>query len=135
MQKLTRLVISTLLIAGAIQPLMAQRGRSSDNRSAGFGDDERRIITEYYRVNTSNLPPGLAKRNGKLPPGLEKQLERNGQLPPGLQKRVSSFPPDLEARLPRLPEPLVRAVIGVQAVIYNKRTNVIVDVMAILGGR
>jgi hypothetical protein len=38
-----------------------------------------------------NLPPGLErheeKHNGKLPPGLQKQLDQKGQLPPGLEKR------------------------------------------------
>lgn len=38
-----------------------------------------------------NLPPGLEryeeKHGGKLPPGLQKQLDQKGQLPPGLEKR------------------------------------------------
>jgi hypothetical protein len=38
-----------------------------------------------------NLPPRLErheeKHNGKLPPGLQKQLDQKGQLPPGLEKR------------------------------------------------
>jgi hypothetical protein len=38
-----------------------------------------------------NLPPGLAKRD-RLPPGQERQLERNGTLPPGLQKRAQTLP-------------------------------------------
>ncbi|MDA2934264.1 hypothetical protein MYX82_07965 [Acidobacteria bacterium AH-259-D05] len=32
------------------------------------------------------MSPGLAKRE-KLPPGLQRQLQKNGTLPPGLQKR------------------------------------------------
>lgn len=36
------------------------------------------------------LPPGLAKRGGNLPPGLQKHLMRHGQLPPGLQKRLGN---------------------------------------------
>src|SRR5688500_5754194 len=53
-------------------------------RPEHFLPEERRIISEYYRrANTSKkgLPPGLAKRGGKLPPGLQKHLEKNGQLP------------------------------------------------------
>ncbi len=38
----------------------------------------------------SNLPPGLAKRNGNLPPGLQKHLDRTGHLPPGLEKRYGT---------------------------------------------
>lgn len=94
-----------------------------------FGVHEREIITRYYASHGSNLPPGLAKRGGNLPPGLEKQLERNGTLPPGLQKRIQPCPVELEQQLPPLPVEYRRAVIGVHLVIFNKNTNVIVDVM------
>ena len=43
------------------------------------------------------LPPGLAKRD-TLPPGLERQLQRNGKLPPGLEKRA--LPDELKRALP-----------------------------------
>jgi hypothetical protein len=51
-----------------------------------FGPRDRDLIGGYYQNQYSNLPPGLAKRGGNLPPGLERQLQRNGTLPPGLQK-------------------------------------------------
>lgn len=35
----------------------------------------------------NNLPPGLAKRNGNLPPGLQRHIDRTGHLPPGLEKK------------------------------------------------
>ncbi len=35
------------------------------------------------------LPPGLAKRDGHLPPGLQKHYERTGHLPPGLEKKIA----------------------------------------------
>ena len=95
----------------------------------GFGAHDREVITRYYANRGSNLPPGLAKRGGNLPPGLEKQLERNGTLPPGLQKRVQPCPVELERQLPPLPAAYRRGVIGAHLVIFNKNTNVIVDVM------
>jgi hypothetical protein len=95
----------------------------------GFGVHEREVITRYYSNRGSNLPPGLAKRGGNLPPGLEKQLERNGTLPPGLQKRVQPCPVELERELPPLPADYRRGVIGAHLVIFNRNTNVIVDVM------
>ncbi len=94
-----------------------------------FSAHEREVITRYYADHGSNLPPGLAKRGGNLPPGLEKQLERNGTLPPGLQKRIQPCPVELERQLPPLPVEYQRAVIGAHIVIFNKNTNVIVDVM------
>jgi hypothetical protein len=94
-----------------------------------FRKRDRDIIIVYFRAHRSGLPPGLAKRNGDLPPGLEKHLERNGTLPPGLQKRVQSLPPDLEVRLPRLPPIYRRGTIGPDVVILNRKTGAIVDIM------
>jgi hypothetical protein len=93
-----------------------------------FGND-RPLIEKYCRsLSTANLPPGLAKPGGDLPPGLEKQLQRNGHLPPGLEKRISYFPPDLERQLRPLPPDYTRAFVGGRAVIMNKATQVIVDI-------
>ena len=105
----------------------------SDDQGTGgkyvFSAHEREVITHYYSNRGSNLPPGLAERGGNLPPGLEKQLERNGTLPPGLQKRIQPCPVELERQLPPLPTEYRRAVIGAHIVIFNRNTNVIVDVM------
>ena len=67
------------------------------DRPAYFLPEERRIIENYYRSGgpSKGLPPGLAKRGGKLPPGLQKHLDKNGTLPPGLQKRLEPLPKDL----------------------------------------
>jgi hypothetical protein len=94
-----------------------------------FDSHDREVITTYYFGRTSNLPPGLAKRGGNLPPGLEKHLERDGTLPPGLQKRVQPVPVELERRLPPLETGYSRGVIGAHIVIYNRSTNVIVDIV------
>jgi hypothetical protein len=55
------------------------------DRPAYFLPEERRIIENYYRSGgpSKGLPPGLAKRGGKLPPGLR---------PSGIGKRK----PDIE---------------------------------------
>jgi hypothetical protein len=90
-----------------------------------FTDHDRRIIRDYFRGGYGNLPPGLAKRGGHLPPGLERHLQRNGQLPPGLQKRVEPFPHDLEARLTRLPTLTVRVVLGRTALILDERHTIL----------
>lgn len=92
-----------------------------------FRPGDRSIISGYYR----NLPPGLAKRNGGLPPGLEKQLRRKGHLPPGLEQRVTPLPPHIEVRLPRLPTGVVRGTIGSRAIIFEQRTSLILDCVPI----
>ena len=88
------------LIALAAVSLLAVGSTSAfakDDRPAYFLPEERRIIENYYRSSgpSKGLPPGLAKRGGKLPPGLQKHLDKNGTLPPGLQKRLEPLPHDL----------------------------------------
>jgi hypothetical protein len=107
-------------------------GNEDEGRKHGkheFGPHDREVIASYYSDRNSNLPPGLAKRGGNLPPGLEKHLERNGTLPPGLQKRLQPCPVELERQLPPLEPGYSRGVIGAHVVIYNRSTNVIVDIM------
>ncbi len=102
--------------------------REEDEESTYFSERDRRVILRYYAMNTSNLPPGLAKRGGHLPPGLEKHLERDGTLPPGLQRRVEPFPDELEAHLPRLPGGYSRVILSGRAMIvgpYNRIVDVI----------
>ncbi len=94
-----------------------------------FRPRDRDIIRSYYRNRYSNLPPGLAKRDGQFPPGLERQLERNGTLPPGLQKRIEIFPLELSRQLPPLPRGYVRGLMGGSAIVVNERTGAIIDVI------
>jgi len=99
-----------------------------------FVESHRDLIRHHYRsyADRGSLPPGLAKRGGDLPPGLEKQLQRNGHLPPGLEKKLYPFPVELERSLPPLKPGLIRGIIGGSAVIVNKETSVILDVFAVL---
>ena len=101
---------------------------SGGNVQYGFAAHDREVISSYYSQRTQGLPPGLAKRGGNLPPGLEKQLQRNGTLPPGLQKKLEPCPPELERQLPPLPEDYRRVVIDAHIAVINRHTNVIVDI-------
>lgn len=89
-----------------------------------FSDRDRHLIREYYHRH--QLPPGLAKRSS-LPPGLQKQVQRRGQLPPGL--RGDRLPGELEVTLSSLPEGYVRLRVGVDVVLMNTHTRVILDVI------
>jgi len=86
------------------------------------------MIDAYYRGHRSHLPPGLARRED-LPPGLERQLRRNGELPPGLRRRMVWFPRDLDRRLGPLPEGYRRCWVGNNVLVVNVRTFRIADVM------
>jgi hypothetical protein len=135
-----RLVIASLLCAA----LAFAQGKGKDKQpkekpgkpsSSGvavsvsvFSDRDRSSIHDYYWAGASSLPPGLAKRSGDLPPGLQKQLVRKGQLPPGLEKKLDPFPRDLEGRLPPLCGGCRRGLIGTQALIIDA-TNVVLDII------
>jgi hypothetical protein len=103
------------------------------NRPEHFLAEERRIIEEYYHKGSKRkqkgLPPGLAKRGGNLPPGLQKHLDKNGRLPPGLQKRLEPLPVDLDRRLPRLPEYWERVILERDIILIDRRTERILDII------
>lgn len=95
---------------------------------AVFTREEITLVKTYFRDNKSGLPPGLAKRE-KLPPGLEKQLQRNGTLPPGLQKKLQPMPSELERRMRTLPTGWRRVVIAGCVIMMNEKTSKIYDVV------
>lgn len=131
-----------LLLAGmiALSGCHAITGQSSvsgevrvENENArievAFGDDERRLIRDYF-ASDKGLPPGLAKKQ-KLPPGLARQVQKNGTLPPGLEGR--RLPGELERQLSPLPESYVRLRVGLDVVLMNRDTRVIVDIVEDIG--
>ncbi|MBF8270886.1 MAG: hypothetical protein HW386_2595 [Gammaproteobacteria bacterium] len=116
--------------------------------NASFSEVERQLIEKYFgkrvpvadsgaeaaaapkpkgKKGNKDLPPGLAKKD-KLPPGLEKQLQKNGTLPPGLAKR--NLPPDLEQQLPPPPKGYERQIVeDATIVLVNIATGLIADVI------
>ena len=103
-----------------------RRGSPRGSVEVIFSGQDREIIEDYVWEHGTGLPPGLAKKD-RLSPGLERQLRRNGQLPPGLQKRLSPFPRALEAQLGRLPRGHHRVFLGKRALILTA-ANVIMDI-------
>jgi len=93
-----------------------------------FATREITLIQSYFRTNLSSLPPGLAKRE-TLPPGLQKQLERNGTLPPGLQKKIQPLPLDLERQLSVIPTGYRRVVVAGNVILMNPTTGLIYDIV------
>jgi len=103
------------------------QGRVYENY--GFRSHDREVVSTYYSKHGSGLPPGLAKHNGNLPPGLAKQLQRNDTLPPGLQTTLQPCPVEITRELPPIPPTYQRSIIGAHIVVFNRNTNIIVDVM------
>lgn len=119
-----------------------------------FTEMERRIICDHYKIpacgtqsvlgqtqkghkgkvkgqigskdKTALLPPGLAQQDA-LPPGLERQYQRNGTLPPGLQKR--QLPDDLARALPRRRGDYDRVIVGNDVLLIQTATGVILDII------
>ena len=123
-----------MAIAAAISVVNGRSAVALDTkRPERFSADERRIIEEFYhqgkKAKKKGLPPGLAKRGGNLPPGLQKKLDRDGKLPPGLQKRLEPLPVDLDRRLPRLPEYYERVILERDIVLIDRRSNRILDII------
>ena len=96
-----------------------------------FSARDRRVIQSCMADNYSNLPPGLAKKD-RLPPGLERQLQRNGTLPPGLQKRVQPLPGTCTSQLPPLRQGWIRVSLSGRILLLD-RTNRILDIFNLRG--
>lgn len=94
---------------------VSENTRSVSVRVA-FEPRDVRVIREYYGPRYRNLPPGL-----------QNKYRRTGQLPPGWQKKMQPFVPRVERQLTVLPAGYQRGLIDGHAVIYNPRTQVIVD--------
>ena len=101
----------------------ADAGGTSTERS--FSSRDRRVIQSCFNGQYGDLPPGLAKRES-LPPGLARQVERNGSLPPGLQKRVQPLPLVCENQLPVLAGGMERVILGHRVLLLDQN-NVILD--------
>ncbi len=121
------LAVVGLCLLGSVTLMAKKKGHP-----ASFLPQERQIIIEFFQGHSSGLPPGLAKRGGDLPPGLQKHLARNGTLPPGLQKRLQPFPVELERRLPSIPRIWVRVILGRHVILLERRTNRILDLIEIV---
>lgn len=90
-----------------------------------YGDDD---IYEDRRGKHKNKKgkhweKGRGKHRG-MPPGLAK---KGGRLPPGLQKRA--FPRDLESRLPPPPPNAERVIINNQILLLEIGTHLVLDVI------
>ena len=81
--------------------------------------DERRIIHDYFRVNSY---PAKG-----LPPGIAMNLARGKPLPPGIAKRY--LPPDLLVRLPARPG-YEWVAVGRDIALIAIATGVIVDILS-----
>jgi hypothetical protein len=102
------------------------KGRSgkhnSDDRERGGGREDR-----YFRREDYTIIQRYYDGPRDLPPGLRKKYYRTGSLPPGWQKKIRPFPPELRRVLPPLPPEYDCGYIEGVAVIYDRKTRIILD--------
>ena len=116
----------------------------ADSPSVGdifIGELEKRLIASYYQrhlVAYQQSPEWqeYSKSKGKkkhkhkgLPPGIAKQLARNGQLPPGLE--YHPLPHDLIVQLPPLQAGHRYVVADNRVMLIQAASNLILDVMTV----
>jgi hypothetical protein len=92
------------------------------NIDVRFGTSDVRVIQQHYAAHPLNLPPGL-----------QKKLARGKPLPPGWQKKLQSFPSDIDVRLAPPCGSCGRGVIDGWAVLYDKKTAIILDIVQLVG--
>ena len=113
-------------------PLEASQKSNKHSKQRSVHADARHASAELHVVFTSReigiIRQHYAPRYRRLPPGLQKKYDRTGQLPPGWQKKMEPFPVVVERELVVLPSGYRRGVLDGNAVIYNPRTQVIIDV-------
>jgi len=153
-----KLIFTLLIFLVAAFPAASQTS-SGQIPDTVFGDDEKKIITDYLKKKLG-LPETAKKSSSeeddeddpkskgknksknkgkkkKMPPGLAKRnelppgLARRHTLPPGLQ--VRELPDDLADKLPDLEKGLERIIVDESVVLIEKATGRILDV--ILGGK
>ena len=112
------LAVASLMLVSA--PALAKHGHGKDRCYLETRDV--RVISDYYAPRVRRLPPGLAKK-----------YARTGRLPPGWQKKMEPLPIVVERQLVVLPPDYRRGVIDGYVVVYNPRTQIIVDIAAVLG--
>jgi hypothetical protein len=131
-RKVCLFVFCALFAFSSASSLAKDHGKHGKGKGQGHYDSrERETILAWYHEQGSNLPPGLAGKD-RLPPGLEKQLQRRGTLPPGLQKKIQPCPPELERRLPPPPDGYSHTVISGHIVLVNRHTYAVLDVFRVV---
>jgi Ni/Co efflux regulator RcnB len=94
-----------------------------DSRRPGqyFREGDYIVLRRYYRGPSS------------LPPGLRKKYYRTGTLPPGWQKKMRPLPVAVVRELPPLSPNCGRGYIDGYAVVYDRKTRVILDTIDLIG--
>lgn len=134
MKRLIGATLAALALAGTVVNAASEQGKrkkdvthgsvvhAGDDRSSvafrvAFGSREVEVMRAHYAPRYRNLPKGLAKK-----------VARGKPLPPGWQKKWEPLPAVVERELAVLPPHHHRGVFEGHAVIYNSRTQTVIDI-------
>lgn len=106
------------------------RGRGPHDREHR---DERRHEAAYFRPSDRTVILNYYRGPRRLPPGLARKLERGRSLPPGWERRFRPMPVVVVRELPPPCPTCSMGIIDNCAVVYDRRTRIILDVMALAG--
>ena len=114
------------------------KGKGKYNEENQQGDDQGGDhASQYFRREDYGAVQRYYTGPRDLPQGLRKKYYRTGHLPPGWQKKIQPFPPALVRVLPPSPPNCERGYIDGVAVVYDRKTRIILDsidlVSAIVG--
>ena len=87
-----------------------------------FRERDVRVIRDYYEPRYRSLPPGLAKK-----------YYRTGHLPPGWERKMEPLPVAVERQLVVLPPGYRRGYVDGTVVVFEPRTQVIIDIVPLFG--
>lgn len=123
MRNLLLVLVSACLLSGCIaEALTSGHIAFSDERAGNppaIGTRERALIREYCARR--DFARNLSAEESRM----ASQLRRYDRLPSRLVFR--GLPQQLESRLPPLPQPYARVLVGTDVFVVNRRTRVIAD--------
>jgi hypothetical protein len=94
-----------------------------DEQAGGNGNKNKKSKHKH-----KDMPPGIAKKDS-LPPGIYKQLVRNGQIPPDVV--YHPLPPDLIVQLPPLAPAYQYVIVDDRVLLIQAATRAILDVLQV----
>lgn len=144
---ITLIIAAALAGGGAADPAFAKKGpkfkapkatkqfekRALKGKGLGigggniFGRIERDLLRNFLGSPAGKKFKAKKFKHKSLPPGLAKQLHRNGILPPGLRRNY--LPPGLSSRLPGLPPGQARVLVGNDVLLIQQATGLILDIL------
>jgi hypothetical protein len=103
------------------------KGKGNNNKNQQDEDQGGDHDSRYFRREDYGALQRYYTGPRDLPSGLRKKYYRTGKLPPGWEKKIQPFPPELVRVLPPPPPNCERGYIDGVAVVYDRKTRIILD--------